>query len=252
MKRHFLFPRFSFLAACLCLGVALPARADIVLDPSTVSGEYLTIGYAEIAASDGPHFSALPPVPGITGLSVTGSADVIYVDTNAGGQMMLEFGGPATGVMTDEVIHVSANYIFTPHWSTPPGMLFGNYIYLDLYFNRQYLHATGVSFFDTSSDRPVNASFAFDMSFPGAAGTEIDDFLVRLTMSPDDPGQLGDGFSFALPTGSLDIGVAPNAVPEPSTMVLSIVAGAAAIPFICRVGCRRLLRGRMRVADRKL
>lgn len=210
------------------------AFGDIILDPLSVSGSFSTIGNAEVATSDGPHFSQLAPASGITGLKISGSADMVYVNVNSGGTLMLDFGGQASGVMTEPVIHATLDYILTPHWSD--SLLHGIYFGFDLYANQQTFHSSVQNLLvDTDAQHPVHGSFAFDFSFPDAVGTAVNDFEGRMSVAPGDFGQVGDGISLLIPDQSLDIGVqGASPVPEPHTWEMIVAGGLPLLLLIWR------------------
>lgn len=215
----------SFVGCIVFSGIV--ARGGIILDPASASGGFSTIGSADVSFSDGPRFSPLAPVPGISGLKVAGAADMVYVDGNSGGSLELDFDGQANGVISEPIIHTFLDFFITPNWSDPLFHLIS--FNLQISFDGTYI-ASASNFFGTDA-RPIHSQMTFDLDYTEWVGMPVNNFSVRFNVAPLDFGQVGDGISLVIPDDSLDIGVAgaATAVPEPGTWVILATCGLSVL-----------------------
>jgi hypothetical protein len=224
----------STLIACVVAVATLQsgaARGDVVLSPNDVVIDYRGPSSADgtdlwsVAVESAPVISALPPVPGFTGVKVSETKVTwtfleSYADPN-GFFLTLDIVGSASGLVTSERVLVEWDEL---HASGPGLWSYG------VYANLMYADETLDEGFGGDANGNPDGALWLHTLVGNQNGLDASKYTLRVEMFFVDPVAAGDQFTLAIRGHSLDAGTASvvnPAVPEPGLMALCALGLAA-------------------------
>ena len=217
-------------------------RGDFIMELPTNNPTFQSDAiYGVLTTNTDPAFSELPPVPGIRGLKISGSATYQSFYT-----------GPST-VSQDTTL--SLNVTGPAHG----GLYLQDYFYIDYAVN--FTQSSPIDFrfvlksvfhFVDASQQTSSSSNLLDLAlnastgslsgqlavpvFENSFGNEGTGYEIYVGVTFDERKmKLGDTFRFDIPSNSIDVGVnlRQQSVPEPGTMSLVLLGGLAMIGHFC-------------------